>query len=332
MRRSLVAVCALLASCGQAPLDTEGIDPEYLANFAAAPAVMESKENPFTEEKAALGRMLFYETRLSKEKNISCNSCHPLDRYGADGAATSTGHRGQRGSRNAPTVYFAAGHKLQFWDGRAKDVEEQAKGPMMNPVEMAMGGGKDVEQTLRSIPGYAAAFGKAFPGEVQPVTLDNAARAIGAFERKLIAPSRWDRFLQGEKTALTREEQAGFLAFYKAGCVVCHSGAYVGGRVFQKLGVFKSWPHQNDLGRFALTKKDSDRQLFKAPSLRNVEKTAPYLHDGSIPTLEQAVRIMAEYQVERPVTESEMKKIVAWLKSLTGDLPTAYIAPPSQMP
>ena len=114
--------------------------------------------------------------------------------------------------------------------------------------------------------------------------------------------------------------------------MVCHSGAYVGGRVFQKLGVFKSWPHQNDLGRFALTKKDSDRLLFKAPSLRNVEKTAPYLHDGSIPTLEQAVRIMAEYQVERPVTESEMKKIVAWLKSLTGDLPTAYIAPPPRMP
>ncbi|MBL8221405.1 MAG: c-type cytochrome [Bryobacterales bacterium] len=328
MKRSFAAVFALLASCGQPPLDTEGIDPEYIANFSPAPEIIVSRDNPFTEEKAALGRMLYYETRLSREKDISCNSCHPLDRYGVDGLPTSVGHRGQRGARNAPTVYFAAGHKLQFWDGRAKDVEEQAKGPMMNPVEMAMAGAGDVEKTLRAIPGYAPLFAKAFPGEAQPITLDNAARAIGAFERKLVTPSRWDRFLNGDKTALTREEQAGFLAFYKGGCVVCHGGQYIGGQVFMKLGMYKPWPKEADSGRFALTKKDSDRMLFKAPSLRNVEKTAPYLHDGSVPTLEKAVQVMSEYQVERPVTDSEQKRIVAWLKSLTGDLPATYIAPP----
>lgn len=329
MKRSFAAVCALLVSCGQPPLDTEGIDPEYIANFSPAPDLIDSKENPFTEEKAALGRMLYFETRLSKEKNISCNSCHPLDRYGVDGQPTSTGHRGQRGARNAPTVYFAAGHKLQFWDGRAKDVEEQAKGPMMNPVEMAMSDAADVEKALRSIPGYAPLFAKAFPGQAQPVTLENAALAIGAFERRLVTPSHWDRFLKGDKAALTKEEQAGFLSFYKGGCVVCHGGQYVGGQVFMKLGMFKPWTNESDLGRFALTKKDSDRWLFKAPSLRNVEKTAPYLHDGSVPTLERAVQLMSEYQVERPVTESEQKRIVAWLKSLTGELPSAYIAPPT---
>jgi len=328
MKRSFAAVCALLVSCGQPPLDTEGIDPEYIANFSPAPEIIASKDNPFTEEKAALGRMLFYETRLSKEEDISCNSCHPLDRYGADGLPTSVGHRGQRGARNAPTVYFAAGHKLQFWDGRAKDVEEQAKGPMMNPVEMGMGGAGEVEKTLRGIPGYAPLFAKAFPGQPQPITLDNAARAIGAFERKLITPSRWDRFLKGDKTALNKEEQAGFLAFYKAGCVVCHGGQYIGGQVFMQLGMFKQWPNAGDPGRFALTKKETDRQLFKAPSLRNIEKTAPYLHDGSVPTLERMVQLMSEYQLERPVIESEQKAIVAWLKSLTGDLPTTYIAPP----
>ncbi|MBS1828774.1 MAG: c-type cytochrome [Acidobacteria bacterium] len=331
MKRSLAAVCALLVSCGQAPLETEGIDPEYIANFSPAPEVMESKENPYSEEKAALGRVLYFETRLSKGKDISCNSCHPLDRYGVDGQATSSGHRGQRGSRNAPSVYFAAGHKLQFWDGRARDVEEQAKGPMMNPVEMAMTDAADVEKTLRAIPGYAPLFAKAFPGEAEPVTLDHAAQAIGAFERKLVAPSRWDRFLKGDKTALSKEEQAGFLAFYKAGCVVCHGGTYLGGQVFMKLGLFKPWPNGADLGRFALTGKESDRFIFKAPSLRNIEKTGPYLHDGSVPTLEKAVQLMAEHQVERPVTDSEQKRIVLWLRSLTGDLPTGYVAAP-QLP
>ncbi|MBL8177405.1 MAG: c-type cytochrome [Bryobacterales bacterium] len=329
MKRWLAAMCGLLVCCGRPALDTEGVDPEYLANFAPAPEVMESKENPFSEEKAALGKMLYYETRLSKEKNISCNSCHPLDGYGVDGQPVSTGHKGQRGSRNAPTVYFAAGHKRQFWDGRAETVEEQAKGPMMNPVEMAMADAKDVEQALRSIAGYGEWFRKAFPGEAQPVTLDNAARAIGAFERKLVTVSRWDRFLKGDKTALNKEEQAGFLAFYKSGCVVCHGGQYLGGQVFMKLGLYKPWPKEEDTGRSALTKKEADRMMFKAPSLRNIEKTGPYFHDGSVGTLEETVRLMSEHQLERPVTESEQKRIVAWLRSLTGDLPAAYIAAPT---
>jgi cytochrome c peroxidase len=302
-------------------------EPSALKAFHPLPAVMESAGNPVTPEKAALGRKLYFEKRLSKSQDISCNTCHPLDQYGAEDTAVSTGFKGQRGNRNAPTVYNAAGDLAQFWDGRAPNVEEQAKGPMMNPVEMAMPSGKLVAARLRSVPEYREDFRKAFPGERDPVTLENAAKAIGAFERTLTTPSRWDKFLKGDTAALTGPEKAGFNKFAEVGCAACHAGAYVGGEMFQKLGVAEPWPSADDPGRFRVTKQQGDEMVFKVPSLRNVEKTAPYFHDGSVATLDKAVREMAEYQLGRQLKDEEVRQIVTWLKTLTGNPPPNAVLP-----
>ncbi len=212
---SLIAVFILIifTACSQqepATAPAAAIDPAKLQLFAPLPAVMESKSNPITEEKVALGRMLYYEKRLSKSQQIACNSCHLLDKFGVDGHPTSDGHKGQKGDRNAPTVYNAAGHFVQFWDGRAADVEAQAKGPVMNPVEMAMPTEKEVIAVLKSMPEYVDAFKKAFPEDKDPVNYDNMSKAIGAFERKLVTPARWDKLLAGDQNALTAEEKAGF--------------------------------------------------------------------------------------------------------------------------
>lgn len=248
-----------------------------------------------------------------------------------DGKPVSTGHNGQKGTRNSPSVYNAAGHIAQFWDGRAADVEEQAKGPVLNPVEMAMASGGEVVERLRSIPGYLAAFRSAFPNDTEPVTFDNMARAIGAFERKLVTPSRWDRFLEGDRTAITTEEMNGHHEFMHGGCATCHNGAYVGGGMFQKLGTERPWPTATDLGRIEVTKATSDRMVFKVPSLRNVEKTAPYFHDGKVTHLEEAVRLMGRYQLDTELSEIQVRQIVAWLSALTGEIPVDYIRPP-QLP
>ena len=209
---------------------------------------MDSASNPITEDKVNLGRMLYYDARLSRGQDVSCNTCHALDKYGVDDEALSTGFKGQKGARNAPTVYNAAGHFVQFWDGRAPTVEEQAKGPILNPVEMAMTDQKRVIQVLRSMPEYVEAFKKAFPGAKDPLTFDNVGLAIGAFERKLVTSARWDKFLGGDQTALTDQEKAGLNAFLDAGCQACHNGAFLGGSVFQKLGAAKPYPDTKDLG------------------------------------------------------------------------------------
>ena len=296
------------------------------------PEEFESKDNPITEEKVELGRMLYYDKRLSKSQDISCNSCHLLDKYGVDSEKTSPGHKKQLGTRNSPTVYNAAGHFAQFWDGRSPTVEHQATQPVTNPVEMAMPDEKLVVEVLSSIPQYVELFKKAFPESDPPVTLENVGKAIGAFERKLVTPSRWDKFLAGDASALTEEEQEGFKAFMMAGCNACHMGTQVGGTMFQKLGVMKPWPNQEDQGRYEVTKQESDKMMFKVPGLRNVAETAPYFHDGSAATLEEAVSKMAEYQLAKPVPESDVKKIVAWLKTLTGEIPTEYIKEPELPP
>jgi cytochrome c peroxidase len=290
---------------------------------------MASDTNPLTEEKVNLGRMLFYDPRLSRAKDVSCNSCHSLQDYGVDGKAVSTGHKGQLGGRNSPSVYHAAGQIAQFWDGRALDVEAQAKGPVLNPVEMAMASEAEVVATLQAISGYRAAFRKAFPESAEPVTFDNMARAIGAFERKLVTPSRWDRFLSGEQSAITQEEMTGHHEFMHGGCATCHNGTYVGGRAFQRLGTEKSWPVTTDLGRIAITRNEADRMVFKVPSLRNVEKTGPYFHDGKVATLDEAVRLVGQYQLNTRLGDHQVKMIVAWLKALTGEIPVEYIRPPA---
>lgn len=310
------------------PANTE-VDPDLLQNFQPAPAVMESEKNPATEAKVQLGRMLYYDPRLSKDGKISCNSCHLLDRYGVDGQPVSTGHKGQKGGRNAPTVYHAAGQVVQFWDGRAADVEEQAKGPVLNPIEMAMDDAGAVEAMLRSVAGYRAAFARAFPDQKQPVTFDKAALAIAAFERGLVTPGRWDRYLKGDRQALTATEKAGFIAFHRAGCAACHLGPHLGGKFYIKAGMAKPWPNQQDPGRFNVTKQEHHRMVFKVPTLRNIARTGPYMHDGSVTGLEAAVRMMGEHQVEKPLTDEEVRLIVAWLEALTGEIPLDYVRQPA---
>lgn len=304
------------------------VDQALLAAFAPLPEVMASPSNPITEEKVALGRMLYYDHRFSVAQGLSCNSCHLLDQYGVDNQPTSEGHKKQRGDRNAPSVYNAAGHIAQFWDGRSPDVEDQAKGPVTNPVEMAMPSPDLVLEVLRSMPGYVAAFEKAFPGEADPVTFDNFGKAIGAFERKLVTPSRWDAFLKGDQGALTPEEKQGFNTFAQSGCITCHSGAYLGGHMYQKVGLVKPWPDLKDEGRAKATGNEADKYFFKVPSLRNVAKTGPYFHDGSVADLGTAVKMMAEYQLGRQLTDEQVKSIVTFLGALTGELPKEYIAKP----
>ncbi len=300
----------------------------YLASFSPLPKEFPSEKNPLTKEKIDLGRMLYYDPRLSKSGKISCNTCHDLAKFGVDHLPTSEGHNGQKGPRNAPTVYNAAGHIAQFWDGRSPDVEDQATKPILNPIEMAMPNEKAVVKFLKSVPGYVKAFKKAFPNEKNPVTFKNVGKAIGAFERKLVTPSRFDKFLQGDEKALTDEEKKGLKTFVDVGCLSCHNGALLGGTTFRKLGEVKPWPNLKDTGRFQVTKNKADKFMFKVPSLRNVAETGPYMHDGSIKSLEKVVEMMAEYQLGKKLTKEQVKLIVAFLKSLTGEIPKEFIAKP----
>jgi cytochrome c peroxidase len=318
----------LVAGDGQRAGQSEDVAPGSLKVFAPLPEVVPGRSGAPARDQIELGRMLYFDPRLSKTQTISCNTCHPLAKYGADGQPTSAGYRGQHGDRNAPTVYNAAGHFAQFWDGRAADLEEQAKGPVRNPVEMAMTSGEDVVAVLRSIPGYALAFRRAFPEDREPVSFDNMGIAIGAFERQLLTPSRWDWFLRGHYTALTAEEKTGLNTFLAAGCQTCHAGAFLGGSSFQKLGVAKPYPDTSDSGRYKVTRNEADRMFFKVPSLRNVAMTAPYFHNGKVQSLEEAVRRMSEYQRGLQLSEREARAIVSWLGSLTGDLPVDVIREP----
>jgi len=325
----ILLVCADCGKGTEAPTSPNvSIEPLQLRLFQPLPEVINSGANRLTEEKIALGRMLYYENRLSKGQDISCNSCHLLDSFGVDNQPTSDGHKGLKGDRNSPSVYNAAGHFMQFWDGRATDVEAQAIGPITNPVEMAMPSEEYVIAVLKSMPEYIEAFQKAFPEDAAPISYDNMAKAIGAFERKLLTPSRWDRFLRGDQNALTSDEKAGFNAYMEAGCQACHAGPYLGGEFYQKLGVVKDWPDSADLGREKVTKLEADRMMFKVPGLRNVEKTKPYYHNGSMESLEEAVSRMAEYQLGKSLSDEELKSIIAFLRSLTGDIPAEYIRPP----
>ncbi len=294
--------------------------------FGTPDSEAKNPDNPVTEEKITLGRALYYETRLSLANDISCNSCHDLAAYGVDPGPTSVGHKGQKGGRNAPTVYNAAFHLAQFWDGRAKDVEEQAGGPVLNPIEMAMPSKEKVVELLKSIKGYEPLFAAAFPGD-DPITYANLEKAIGAFERRLVTPSPFDAWLAGDNTAMSDAQKAGLTTFMDAGCTACHAGPIFGGQMYQKLGLVKAWDNP-DPGRKEVTGKDADLQMFKVPSLRNIAKTGPYLHDGSVADLSEMVHKMGEHQLGKDLTEAEVASIVAFLESLTGLLDAKYVAKP----
>ena len=338
-RMSAVAVLAalLVAGCGtsQSSKSDAGKQPAVfttaeLAVFAPLPAQMEVQGQPLTDAKIALGRALYYETLLSDGHDVSCNSCHALNGFGADGRKASLGFDGRPGGRNAPTVYNAAGHIAQFWDGRAKDVEAQAKGPILNPVEMGMADTVAVLKHLRESPVYATSFRAAFPGVAQPISYDNVGNAIGAFERRLVTPARWDKFLAGDSATLSAGEKQGLRTFLATGCQSCHLGAYMGGDRFMKAGQVNAWFSQADSGRYAVTKDAKDLFVFKVPSLRNIEKTGPYFHDGSVASLDEAVRLMAHHQLGKELAPNQVQSIVTWLGALTGDLPTQYIGFPQR--
>jgi len=311
-----------------APVGVE-IDSAKLAMYAPLPDVADSKANPVTDEKAFLGRMLFYDQRLSTAQDLSCNSCHKLDDYGADGRDFSLGHKGKKLSRNSPTIYGAALGFTQFWDGRAETVEDAVKGILLDPDVMAESNERRITDTLGSMPEYAAAFKLAFPDAESPVTLENTTKALGAFIRRLLTPSKWDRFLKGEKAALDDSEKKGFLKFVEVGCPTCHVGPLVGGTMYQVLGKEKAWPNQKDKGRSSVTKSPSDDMTFKVPQLRNIERTAPYFHDASSSSLDSAVKTMAEYQLKKEISAEDAGSIVTWLKTLTGTIPSEFIRKPT---
>lgn len=281
-----------------------------------------------SDAQVALGRMLYHDPRLSQSGTMSCNSCHDLAHFGVDGSPTSVGFKGQHGSRNAPTVYNAAGAFVQFWDGRSPSVEEQAKGPILNSVEMAMASPAAVVGVLKGIKGYAPLFQAAFPGDAQPISYDHVGVAIGAFERRLATPARWDTYLRGDTKALSAQEKKGLRTFLNVGCMVCHTGPLLGGSMFERVGVVEPWPNQEDIGRMSVTKQPGDRMMFKVPTLRNIEKTAPYFHDGSATTLPDAVRMMGKHQLGLDLSAEEVGAISAWLRSLTGTPPADMIAVP----
>jgi len=327
MKSSIPSLLLLgLLSAPAAKAQTE-VNRAMLGMFQPIMEVAENPANPLSDAKIDLGRMLYYDTRLSKNRTVSCNSCHDLASFGDDGLATSKGIDGQLGGRSAPTVYNAAIHIAQFWDGRAADVEAQAVGPVLNPIEMGMPDEMYVLRVLKSIPGYVEAFAKAFPDDKEPLTYANVGKAIGAFERKLMTPSRFDDFLKGDEKALTDAEKHGLNLFVTTGCTVCHNGMGVGGHLYQKLGLVKEWPTK-DLGRFEATKNEADKYFFKVPSLRNITETGPYLHDGSIASLGEIVTKMAEFQLGRTITAEECQSIVAFLGSLKGRVDENYIKQP----
>ncbi|NML27100.1 cytochrome-c peroxidase [Zoogloea dura] len=280
------------------------------------PAVRVS--NPAAVE---LGKMLFFDPRLSKSGFISCNSCHNLSMGGSDNLKSSIGHGWQKGPINAPTVLNARFNLAQFWDGRAADLKAQAGGPIANPGEMAYSHELAVN-TVKTIPGYRSAFRKAFGSD--EVNIDRLTQAIASFEETLVTPdSRFDRWLKGDKKALSSEELAGYMLFKDSGCVACHNGPAVGGNSYQRMGVVEAYKASSPAeGRVAVTGKDADRFNFKVPTLRNVELTYPYFHDGAANTLTEAVDTMGRVQLGRKFSADENARIVAFLKTLTGKQPS----------
>lgn len=287
--------------------------------FGTIPAVMPGAQAD-SPALVALGSKLYFEKRLSINNTQSCATCHILEGKagGVDNQRVSKGALpGREGNRNSPTVLNAGFLVAQFWDGRAKDLKEQAKGPILNPVEMAMPGEAAVVKKLKETSEYPELFKAAFPGTADPVTYDNLAGAIAAFERTLRTSDRFDDFQRGDAGALSDEEQAGLKSFIGAGCTACHSGPLLGGHMYQKMGVIKPYANKSDRGRFDITKKPEDMFVFRVPSLRNVALTAPYFHDGAAATLEEAVRMMGELQLGRQLKPAEVQSIVSFLKTLS---------------
>ena len=292
------------------------------------------KDNPQTPEKIQLGKQLFFDPRLSLTGTVSCNSCHNVMEGGDDDRRFAAGVMGKEGGRNAPTVWNAAFHSVQFWDGRARSLEEQAKGPMVNAVEMGMPNHQAVMERIAAFPDYRTAFTKVF-GSKDPLTIDNATKAIAAYERTLITPNTpYDRFVRGDKKAMSAQAQAGMKLFGEVGCTSCHSGPNFNGPPLPEgQGFFQRFPTyrdneyvaryklMDDKGKAAATGKEEDEHLFRVPTLRQVALTAPYFHNGIVDNLPEAVRVMGRVQLNKKLDDSQVAQLVAFLESLSGGFP-----------
>jgi cytochrome c peroxidase len=306
------------------------------STFQVLATKSENPNNPMTEAKIKLGKILYFDTRLSKDGTQSCNTCHDLNTFGVDNEPTSPGDDGGLGTRNSPTVLNAALHTSQFWDGRAKDVEEQAGMPILNPVEMAIPNEKFLVDRLSKVALYKDLFKQAYPNESKPLTYVNLQNAIAAFERILLTPSKFDQYLQGNANALSLDEKKGLKTFMEVGCTTCHMGSLLGGNIFQKFGVYSDYwaltgSDPVDEGRFTETGNEADKYMFKVPSLRNITETHPYFHDGSVESLEEAIKIIAKLKLNIDLTDEQSKDLVTFLSTLTSDLPAEVKQMPEEL-
>ena len=295
----------------------------------AAPA---PANDPVTAARVELGRRLFFENRVSMDGNVSCGHCHPADKQASDGLPKAIGVFGKENPRNAPSIFNAALNFKQHWRGDRESLEEQAEKSLLGPASFGNPDQATAMSKLNAIPAYADAFAKAFPGDKDPINSKNWGVAVGAFERTLLTPSKFDAFLAGDVSALSKQQQAGLRKFIDLGCVSCHNGAGVGGNSFQKFGVASDYWKETgvatpDKGRAEVTKNDADLYVFKVASLRNVARTAPYFHDGSVDDLTKAVKIMGKTQLGQDLSDSDAADIVAFLGALTGAAPANYASP-----
>lgn len=311
-----------------------GVPASSFAQEALPKKVEIPADNKMTEDKILLGKTLYFDPRLSKDGTVSCNSCHNVMAGGEDNRSFSAGVGGKLGGRSAPTVWNAAFMSVQFWDGRAPSLEEQAKGPLVNPVEMTMTDHQFVMDRIKQIPGYKKMFDKAF-GAGNNMTIDNLVKAIATYERTLVTPnSRFDKYISGNKKALTEAEIKGFEVAKTTGCFACHSGPnFAGPKLPMGTGFYMKFPTfpgseydkkyelTKDLGRFDVTKAEADKHMWRVPTWRNIALTAPYFHNGSVKNLDEAVRVMAKTQLNKDLSETDVQSIVAFLKTLTGEMP-----------
>lgn len=336
-RKATEMVVALIIACFVgAALGSSGTDDDAWKQarqfFGPLPETMSSLKNPITPEKVRLGKMLLYETRISIDGTVSCTKCHPISLYGADGLRKTIGNQCRVSPRNAPTIFNAAAQISAHWIGNRTDVEDQARQSVIGPPSFGMPSYQAVEKRLKEL-GYGPLFKQAFPEEREPVTVENFAKAIGAFERTLVTPAPFDAFMKGNQGAISETARMGLKTFMDAGCAGCHSSPYLGGQMYQKFGIVASyWQYtkgaEKDVGRYAVTKNEADRYVFKVPVLRNVAKTAPYFHDGSINSLGEAVWIMGKVQLGKELTKVQVKEVTAFLDALTGEIPQDALAVP----
>ncbi len=322
----MVITTLLLATSSVFAGDAELLIRRANRFFEPLPDAMPGSEND-SAQRIALGKKLYFEKRLSINDSQSCATCHRLEDgfAGVDNLTTSPGARGEQGTRNSPTVLNAGWQDSQFWDGRAEDLVEQAKGPILNPIEMGMPDENTVEEKIRAIDEYQKDFAAAFPGDEPAISYQNIAEAIAAFERTLITPSRFDDFMNGDAQALSEVEQRGLKAFLKLDCKSCHDGKLLGGETYEPLGKEHPYENQADQGMYTLTKDEDDRMFFKVAPLRNVALTAPYFHDGKINTLDEAVRKMAKLQLDEELTDQQVSDITSFLKALTDKSREQYV-------